>query len=88
MSFDEETAKRYDNVLRGDEDATVAFLVEMAKGGPALELAIGTGRIAVPLAAEGVRVDGIDISSAMVAQLRAKPGGEQLVVTMGNFFPT
>ncbi|MGI8825249.1 MAG: class I SAM-dependent DNA methyltransferase [Chloroflexota bacterium] len=53
--------------------------------GAALELAIGTGRIALPLAARGVHVDGIDISPAMVARLRAKPGGGQISVTMGDF---
>jgi SAM-dependent methyltransferase len=57
----------------------------MAGGGRVLELAIGTGRIALPLAARGVDVDGIDIAPAMVAKLRAKPGGEQISVTMGNF---
>jgi SAM-dependent methyltransferase len=48
-------------------------------------LAIGTGRIALPLAARGVRVDGIDISPPMVEQLRAKPGGNQITVTIGDF---
>jgi hypothetical protein len=86
MSFDDETAKVYDNISqRGDEVATVAFLENLARGGPALELAIGTGRIALPLAARGIRVDGIDFSVSMVAQLRAKPGGEQISVTLGNF---
>jgi len=84
MSFDEEVAAQYDH-LRGDEAETVAFLAQLAGEGPALELAIGTGRIALPLAANGVRVDGIDISEAMVAQLRGKPGGEQLAITIGNF---
>ena len=74
MSFGEDVAEGYDDAPRGDEDATVAFLEELAGGGPALELAIGTGRIALPLAARGVRVDGIDLSPAMVARLRAKPG--------------
>ena len=50
-----------------------------------LELAIGTGRIALPLAARGVRVDGIDLSTAMVDRLRAKPGGAELPVTIGDF---
>ncbi len=57
----------------------------LAQGGPALELAIGTGRIALPLAARGIRVDGIDLSPDMVAKLRTKPGGDQLSVTMGDF---
>jgi len=53
----------------------------MAQGGPALELAIGTGRIALPLASQGIGVDGIDISTAMVSRLRAKPGGAGISVT-------
>ena len=86
MSFDEAAAEVYDDVSqRGDEMETVAFLEQLARGGPALELAIGTGRIALPLAARGIRVDGIDFSSAMVAKLRAKPGGAQIAVTMSNF---
>jgi len=85
MSFGEEVAEIYDDAPRGDEAEAVAFLEQLAGGGPALELAIGTGRIALPLAARGVRVDGIDISSAMVAKLRAKPGGDQLSVTIGDF---
>ena len=86
MSFDEDAAEIYDDIeTRGDEMATVAFLEQLALGGPALELAIGTGRIALPLAARGIRVDGIDFSQAMVAKLRAKPGGAQIAVTMGDF---
>jgi SAM-dependent methyltransferase len=84
MSFGEETAE-FEDVQRGDELATVTFLEALAGIGPALELAIGTGRIALPLAARGIRVDGIDFSPAMVARLRAKPGGDQLSVTMGDF---
>jgi len=85
LSFGEDAAAIYDNAGRGDEVATVAFLEQLAGDGPALELAIGTGRIALPLAARGVHVDGIDISPAMVARLRAKPGGDQISVTMGDF---
>lgn len=85
-SFDEAAARVYDETdVRGDEDATVALLTELARGGPALELAIGTGRIALPLAAHGVRVDGIDMSAPMVAKLRTKAGGEHLSITMGDF---
>ena len=85
-SFDEAAAQIYDKTdVRGDEQSTVALLADLARGGPALELAIGTGRIALPLAAQGVRVDGIDMSEAMVRQLRAKPGGESLSITMGDF---
>jgi len=85
MSFDRATAASYDDELRGDEDAAVGFLASRAGGGPALELAIGTGRIALPLAARGVRVDGIDLSQAMVDRLRSKPGGDELTVTIGDF---
>ena len=85
MSFGEDAAEIYDDEPRGDEAEAVAFLEQLAGGGPALELAIGTGRIALPLAARGIRVDGIDIAPAMVAKLRAKPGGDQLSVTMGDF---
>jgi SAM-dependent methyltransferase len=83
-SFDAESAE-FQDVQRGDEAATVTFLEALAGGGPVLELAIGAGRIALPLAARGIRVDGIDFSPAMVARLRAKPGGDQLSVTIGDF---
>lgn len=66
-------------------DATVALLQELAGKGPALELAIGTGRIALPLAESGVEVHGIDISEAMIAKLRSKPGGDAIPVTVGDF---
>jgi SAM-dependent methyltransferase len=68
-------------------DPVVDFLVPLAGGG-ALELGIGTGRIALPLAARGVRVAGIDLSPDMVAQLRAKPGGDLLEVVIGDFAST
>jgi SAM-dependent methyltransferase len=63
----------------------VDFLAELAGDGRALELGIGTGRIALPLAARGVPVHGIDLSEAMVARLRAKPGGKGIGVTIGDF---
>jgi SAM-dependent methyltransferase len=88
--FAGQVAERYDAALgdRGDPvvvGATVDFLIELAGEGAALELGIGTGRIALPLAARGVRVHGIDLSPDMVAQLRAKPGGEEIPVTIGDF---
>jgi hypothetical protein len=91
--FAGEVAARYDEGLgeRGDPaviDATVDFLAALASGGPALELGIGTGRIALPLAARGTPVHGIDLSADMVAQLRGKPGGEELPVTIGDFATT
>lgn len=83
-SFGEDVAATYDDHLRGDEAETVACLERLARGGPALELAIGTGRIGLPLAARGIRVDGIEQSAAMIARLRAKPGGDLIAVTMGD----
>jgi SAM-dependent methyltransferase len=87
--FGERVAATYDDdsdvYEPGAIDATVSFLAELAGGGRALELGIGTGRIALPLAARGVPVHGIDLSQAMVARLRAKPGGDQIDVTIGDF---
>ncbi|MDQ1511818.1 MAG: hypothetical protein QOG50_3662 [Actinomycetota bacterium] len=84
--FGEDIAEFYDELsVRGDEEATVAFLEQLAQGGPALELAIGTGRIALPLAGRGITVDGIDLSPAMVAKLRAKAGGDEISVAIGDF---
>jgi Methyltransferase domain len=68
----------------GTDDA-VAFIAELAGDGPALELGIGTGRIALPLVARGVQVHGVDASEQMVAVLRSKPGGAGIPVTMGDF---
>jgi hypothetical protein len=84
-SFDAEAAEIYDDAARGDEADAVAFLQEAAAGRRALELAIGTGRIGLPLSAAGVAVDGIDLSEPMIAKLRSKPGGDAIAVTMGNF---
>lgn len=84
-TFDERVAQSDSDFQRGDEDAAVAFLVRLAQSGPALELGIGTGRIALPLSTHGIRVDGIDLSPAMVAQLRGRPGGDRLSVTVGDF---
>jgi SAM-dependent methyltransferase len=91
--FGEEVAARYDEGLGswGDPEAiepAVDFMARLAGDGAALELGIGTGRIALPLAQRGVRVHGIDLSHAMVARLRAKPGGEQIGVTIGDFATT
>ena len=84
-SFGLETSKRYDAVdTRGDEEETVAFLAGLAGGRDALELAVGTGRIALPLAEAGVPVDGIEMSPHMVDRLREKPGGNDVDVTMGD----
>jgi SAM-dependent methyltransferase len=83
-SFGPDVAARYDDHERGDESEAAAFLAQLAHGGPALEFAIGTGRIALPLTALGVAVDGIEFSVAMVEKLRAKPGGATLDVAIGD----
>jgi SAM-dependent methyltransferase len=91
--FAGDVAGRYDSYLgeRGDPaviEETVDFLAALAGDGAALELGIGTGRIALPLARRGVPVHGIDLSPDMVAQLRAKAGGAELPVTIGDFSTT
>jgi SAM-dependent methyltransferase len=88
--FDEPVAARYDESSADMFDPAVVkpavdFLAELAGDGAALELGIGTGRIALPLARRGVRVHGIDLSEGMVARLRAKPGGQDLDVAIGDF---
>lgn len=83
-SYNADVAARYDDQLRGDEDAAASLLAELAGNGPALEFAIGTGRIALPLGARGVRVDGIELSRPMVDQLRQKPGGDDLDIRVGD----
>jgi SAM-dependent methyltransferase len=87
-SFGETVAARYDDHLRGDEEAAASFLSALAQGRPALELAIGTGRIAIPLAEKGVRVDGIELSPHMVERLRAKMGSHPIHVTIGDMSTT
>jgi SAM-dependent methyltransferase len=82
-SFSEAGAADYEH-LRGDEAATVDFLAGLAGDGPVLELAIGSGRVALPLAERGLRVDGVELSPHMVEQLRAKPGGAELEVVIGD----
>ena len=84
-SYDDEEGDRF---AAAAVDQTADFLAGLAGGGRALELAIGTGRIALPLASRGVPVHGIDMSRAMVARLRAKPGGDALGVTIGDFSAT
>jgi len=91
--FDERVAARYDESAAEMFDPAVVepvvdLLGELAGSGRALELGIGTGRIALPLAQRGVPVHGIEMSKAMVARLRAKPGGEDIGVTIGDFATT
>lgn len=87
-SFGPDVAAHYDDHPRGDEEAAVAFLAQLAQGRRTLEFAIGTGRIALPLAAKGILVDGIELSSDMVERLRAKPGSEQINITSGDMSVT
>lgn len=87
--FGAEVARRYDREsatanAHAVVDPAVALLERLAAGGSALEFAIGTGRIALPLARRGVEVHGIELSPAMVDELRAKPGGRELPVRIGD----
>ena len=91
--FGERVAERYDDTSAemfgpSKVEPVVDCLVELATGGSALELGIGTGRIALPLAQRGIRVHDIDLSEAMVAKLRAKPGASAIGVTVGDFATT
>lgn len=88
--FDERIAASYDATSREMFDPAVvepavSFLADLAGNGAALELGVGTGRIALPLSGRGVPVHGIDVSAAMVARLRAKPGADAVGVTIGDF---
>jgi len=91
--FGEDVAATYDDPADTMFDPAVIgpavdFLADLAGDGRALELGIGTGRIALPLAARGVEVHGIDLSNAMVSRLRAKPGADAIAVTIGDFSAT
>jgi SAM-dependent methyltransferase len=89
-TYGDRIAERYDERYHPGApefavEASTDLLAELAGSGPALELGIGTGRVALPLQERGVQVHGIDASEAMVAKLRTKPGGERIPVTMGSF---
>jgi SAM-dependent methyltransferase len=84
-TYDDQESAMFSSVT---VDAVADVLAELAHGGRALELGIGTGRIALPLARRGVPVHGIDMSRAMVARLHAKPGGDAIGVTIGDFATT
>ena len=89
MLYDDRRAEAYDDRYRdrfAEAEEVAAFLAGLVRPpGPVLELGIGTGRLALPLAARGVEVHGVDASPAMVARLRAKPGGEAIPVLVGDF---
>jgi SAM-dependent methyltransferase len=91
--FGEAVAAHYDAWLEEMSEPAVVepvveFIARLAAGGPALELGIGTGRIALPLTQRGVSVHGIDLSTAMVAKLGEKQGAEDIGVTIGDFATT
>lgn len=82
-------AEQYDDLIQfaslpPETDAEVGALHAIARGGRALELGVGTGRVAIPLAATGVEVYGIELDSAMIDELRGKPGGEQVHVHLSD----
>jgi SAM-dependent methyltransferase len=84
-TYGQRIADVYDERVQGTRPGQVELLHELAGAGPVLELGIGTGRLALPLAARGIEVHGIDSSASMVAKLRSKPGGDAITVSMGDF---
>jgi len=84
-TYGERIAGIYDDWYAEYDPAAITTLCELAQGGRALELGIGTGRLALPLQQTGVEVHGVEASEAMLSRLRAKPGGERIPVTTGNF---
>jgi SAM-dependent methyltransferase len=88
-TYGERIAVVYDTLLppriEASTDLAVEFLAGLAGSGPVLELGIGTGRVALPLASRGIAVQGIDASESMVARLREKPGGADIPITIGDF---
>src|SRR5499433_4524341 len=86
-TYGERIAEVYDQspTLPANTERAVEFLAAVAGRGPILELGIGTGRLALPLAQRGFAVHGIDASPAMVAKLRAKPGADRVTIAMGDF---
>ena len=84
-TYGERIAGVYDDWYDEYDAATLSALRELAQGVRALELGIGTGRLALPLRQSGIEVEGIDSSKAMIARLRSKPGGESIPVVLGDF---
>lgn len=86
-AYGRDIADEYDALYESipDTDEAVARLAELAGDGPVLELGIGTGRLALPLAARGLEVHGVEASEEMVAQLTAKPGGDEIPVEVASF---
>ena len=84
-TYGERVAEVYDDWYGEYDQHAISVLTELARGGRALELGIGTGRVALPLTANNVEVQGIDAAPAMVARMRVKPGGDRIPVSIGNF---
>ena len=84
-TYGERVAGVYDEWHSEYDPRAIDMLAELAHGGKALELGIGTGRIALPLSARGVEVHGIDAAISMISRLRSKPGSEKITITQGNF---
>lgn len=84
-TYGERIAEIYDELHTSYDAAAISTLTQLADNGAVLELGIGTGRIALPLAKSGLEVHGIDASTAMISKLRAKPGGDSIAVTLGDF---
>jgi 2-polyprenyl-3-methyl-5-hydroxy-6-metoxy-1,4-benzoquinol methylase len=87
-TYGERIAGVYDELYADYDPAAITVLNQLADGGGALELGIGTGRIALPLKQSGIEVSGIDASESMVARLHAKPGGQAIQVASGATSPT
>jgi SAM-dependent methyltransferase len=93
ITWDRELAEVYDETYSAERepavlDPIINRLAELSRGGPALEFAVGTGRVALPLSARGTSVQGIELSPHMVDQLRAKPGADAVPVTIGDMTTT
>jgi SAM-dependent methyltransferase len=84
-TYDADSEEMFDPAV---VEPAVSFIADLAGRGRALELGVGTGRIALPLSRRGVLVHGIELSAAMVEQLRAKPGADAIEVTIGDFATT
>ncbi len=84
-TYGERVAGVYDDWFPDYDSQAIDALADLARNGRALELGVGTGRIALPLSERGIEVHGIDAASSMLSRLRAKPGSDRITVTQGNF---
>lgn len=84
-TYGEMVAGVYDEWYADYDPHAIDALADLAQGGRALELGIGTGRIALPLSAKGVEVHGVDAAASMISRLKEKPGGDRITITQGNF---